>query len=105
MLSPLEASMGGGAGPGREVAPGGEPGHVADLDQQPGGAGGPDAVQVEQAGAGLLDELDEFLVRGLLPRVYAFEVDDEFQGDAFAGLACCVLGPDTREELAGLCGR
>ena len=27
----------------------GEPGDVADLDQQPGGAGGADAVQVESA--------------------------------------------------------
>ena len=32
---------GGGAGPGREVAAVGEPGDVADLDQQPGAPEGP----------------------------------------------------------------
>jgi hypothetical protein len=42
------------------VAAVGEPGDVADLDQQAGGAGGSDPVQVDQAGSGGLDELDEF---------------------------------------------
>jgi hypothetical protein len=41
-----------GAVPGREVGVVREPGDVADLDQQPGGAAGADAGQVEQAGAG-----------------------------------------------------
>jgi hypothetical protein len=43
-----------------------EAGDVADLDQQSGGAGGADAVQVQQAGAGGGDVLDEFLVRAFL---------------------------------------
>ncbi len=43
-----------------------EAGDVADLDQQPGGAGGADAVQVNQDGSGLLDECGQFLVGGLL---------------------------------------
>jgi hypothetical protein len=59
----------GGAGPGREVALGREPGNVTDLDQQPGGAGGADAVQAEQCGACLFDQGGELLVRGLLARV------------------------------------
>ena len=37
-----------GAGPGREVVAVGEPGDVADLDEQPGSTGRADAVQVEQ---------------------------------------------------------
>ena len=46
-----------GAVPGREVVAVGEPGDVADLDQQPGGAGGADAVQVDQRGAGRGEQL------------------------------------------------
>ena len=46
-----------GAGPGREVVAVREPGDVADLDQQPRGAGGADAVQVQQGGAGRGDQL------------------------------------------------
>ena len=47
--SPEEASMRCGAVPGREVGLVREPGDVADLDQQPRGPGGSDAVQVQQA--------------------------------------------------------
>jgi hypothetical protein len=46
-----------------------EPGDVADLDQESGGAGGPDAVEVQQPGAGGGDELGELIVGGLLARV------------------------------------
>ena len=45
-----------GAVPGGEVVAVGEPGDVADLDQQPGRTGGSDAVQVDQAGAGRGDQ-------------------------------------------------
>jgi hypothetical protein len=38
--------------PGREVGLVREPGDVTDLDQQPGGTGGSDAVQVQQARSG-----------------------------------------------------
>ena len=39
---------GGGAGPGREVAAVGEPGDVADVGEDPGGAGRADAMDVHQ---------------------------------------------------------
>ncbi len=42
---------GGGSVPGGEVRPGGEAGDVTDLDQQPGGPRGADAMQVHQRGA------------------------------------------------------
>ncbi len=58
-----------GPGPGREVALVGEAGDVADFDQEPGGAGGADAVQVEQPGVGGLDQGDEFLIGLLLALV------------------------------------
>ena len=57
---------GGGAVPGCEVGLVRETGDVADLDQQPGRAGGSDAGQVEQAGAGRGEELREFLVAAFL---------------------------------------
>jgi hypothetical protein len=49
----------------REVVAGGEPGDVGDLDQQPGGNGGADAVQVHQRGAGGGDQRFEFGGGGL----------------------------------------
>lgn len=67
---------------------GGEAGDVADLDQQPGGAGGPDAVEVEQGCSGGGDELLEFLIGGLAALIDALEVRDQLSGDAapcFAG--------------------
>ena len=86
-LSPEDASIGGGAGPGREVATVGEPGDVADLDQQPGGTGGADAVQVEQRRCRCHRQVDEFLVRGLLALVDPLEVDDQLERDPLSGLA------------------
>jgi hypothetical protein len=57
---PLLLSGGGvqwcGAVPGREVPAGGEAGDVSDVAEQPGGAGRPDAVAVEQLAAGGGDE-------------------------------------------------
>ena len=43
---------GGGAVPGGEVVAVGEPGDLADLDQQPGRTRGSDALKVQQPGAG-----------------------------------------------------
>src|SRR3954454_9347885 len=57
----------------------GEPGDVADLDQEPRSTGRADARQVEQSGAG--------------------------GGDASTGLAGGVAGPHLRKENLGLCGR
>jgi hypothetical protein len=66
----------------------GEPGDVADLDQQPGGAGGADAVQIHQRAAGGGDQFGELFVRGLGPLVDALEVADQFGGHA-AMLGLC----------------
>jgi hypothetical protein len=60
----------------------GEPGDVADLDQQPGGAGGADAVKIHQRAAGGSDQFGELFVRGLGPLVDALEVADQFGGHA-----------------------
>ena len=75
-----------GAGPGGEVAAVGEPGDVADLDQQPGSTGGADAVQVKQAGAGGPDQCLEFLVRRLGAGVDLLQVHYQLHRDALAGL-------------------
>ncbi|WP_406567036.1 zinc-binding dehydrogenase [Actinoallomurus rhizosphaericola] len=58
----------------------GEPGDVADLDQQACGAGGADAVQVHQGGAGGDDQLLELLVSVLGTPVDPLEVADQFRG-------------------------
>jgi hypothetical protein len=79
------------------VTLGREPGDVTDLDQQPGGAGGADAVQVEQPGACLFDQGGELLVRGLLACADPLEVDYELQRDALACLPGHVLRPDARQ--------
>jgi len=76
---------------------------VADLDQQPGGAGGSDAVQVEQRRAGGFDQLFEFGVRGLLAGIDPLQVSDEFRGDAAAGLAYRIARPDSGQQCLGLC--
>src|SRR5690349_19299609 len=82
-----------GAVPGGEVVPVGETGDVADLDQQSGRAGGSDAVQVHQTGAGGCDQVAQFLVGRFGARVDPFEVGDQFCGDPTPGLACDVTGP------------
>ena len=94
----------GGAGPGAEVVAVGEPGDVADLDQQPGRAGGADAVQVHQAGAGRGDQLGEFLVRGLLALIDPLEVADQLGGDPPTGLAGDVARADRGQQGLGLGG-
>jgi len=91
-----------GAVPGREVVAGGEAGDVSDLDQQSRSAGGSDAVQVQQAGAGRCDELPELFVRGLPPRVDPLEVRDQLGRDPASGLAHDVPGPHGREQCLGL---
>src|SRR5450759_3652320 len=92
---------GGGAGPGREVGPVGEPGDVPDLDQQPGRPGGADAGQVPQAGAGGPDEFGEFLVGGLLALVGPLEVADQFGADPAADLARGVPRAHLAQDLLG----
>lgn len=93
-----------GTGPGREVALVGEAGDVPDLDEQLGGPGGSDAVQVGQGGAGLAQQGGELLVRGLPPLVEPLEVSHQLGRDPFPGLAHHVAGAHTGENLAGLGG-
>ena len=84
----------------------GEPGDVADLDQQPGRPGGSDAGQVQQAGPGGGDELTEFLVRGLLPGVDPLQISDELRGDPAPGLPGHIALPDLGQQSFGLgCGQ
>ena len=79
-----------------------EPGDVADLDQQPSCAGGSDAVQAEQTGAGGFDQVGELLVRFLLSGVDALEVRDELGSDPAAGLADGVARSDLGQQRLGL---
>lgn len=105
MWSPEEAKMGGSRSvdrAGAEVVLVREAGDVADLDQQPGSAGGADAVQVNQGGSGLLDECGQFLVGGLLSLVDPLELGDQFGGGASAGVAGDAKRSDGGEQLLGL---
>jgi len=95
--SPEEASIGAVPFPGGEVRAVGEPGDVADLDQQPGRTGGSDAVHVHECGAGGGDQLFQLGVGGLLALVDPFQVADQLRGHAAAGLAGGVAGPDLGE--------
>jgi hypothetical protein len=79
-----------------------EAGDVADLDEYPSGAGGSDAVEVQQGRAGGFDQLGELLVRGLLPGVDPLQVRDQLRGDSAAGLADAVAGADLGQQGLGL---
>jgi hypothetical protein len=92
----------GGAVPGREVPAGREPGHVADVTEQAGRAGGADAVQLEQRASGRLDELAELVVRGLDPLVDADELADQLRRELAAGLAHQVTRPDRGQQRLSL---
>ena len=93
--------MGAAAVPGGEVCPVGESGDVADLDQQACGAGGADAVQVHQSGAGGGEQFLEFFVSVLGTPVDPFEVADQFRGDPTS----CFTDGVARSHLGehGLC--
>ena len=104
--SPEEASIGAvPVRPGREVRLVGEAGDVTDLDQEPGCAGGADAVQVEQRGAGGFHVGDEFLVGLLLALVDPLEVFNQLQGDPFASDADNVGWLHAGQQSTGLGGR
>ena len=70
----------------------GEPGDAGDFDQQPGGAGGTDAVQAGQCATGGFEQVTEFFVGGLLALVDAFQVADQLGGNPAAGLAAASRG-------------
>ena len=82
-----------------------EPCDVADLDEQPGGAGGAHAVQVHQGGAGGFDQRLELFVGGLLAGIDPLQVGDQLRGDPASGLAGNITGPDFGQERLSLgCG-
>jgi hypothetical protein len=84
------------------VTPVGEPGDVAGLDQEPGGARRVDSVQVHQRGPGRHDRRGQLLIRGLLALVDAFQVGDQLGGDPAAGLPGRVPRPDPGQQRLGL---
>jgi hypothetical protein len=67
-------------------------------------AGGADAGQVEQSGAGGGDQLGELLVRGLLPLIDPLQVTDQLRRDPTSGLAGGIAGPDRGQQCLGLPG-
>ncbi|MGW3613628.1 type I restriction-modification system subunit M N-terminal domain-containing protein [Micromonospora sp. NPDC005163] len=91
-----------GAVPGREVPAGGESADVADVADQAGGAGGADAVEVLQAAAGGLDELGQFLVRGLDLLVDLDQFGDQLGREPAAGAPDQTTRPDRVEQGPGL---
>src|ERR1700755_1352272 len=104
--SPDEASIGAVPVQDAKLVAVGEPGDVADLDQESGSALGADAVQVEQPGAGLAYELGELLVGCLLAGIDPLEVTDQLGRDPSASLAGHVTWSDGGEQLLGLsCGQ
>jgi hypothetical protein len=86
------------------VAAVGESGDVADFDQQPGGTGRSDAVQVQQGSAGRGDQRFEFLVGGLLAGIDPFQVADELGCNSASGFPSDVARSDPGKELLGLRG-
>src|SRR3954447_18915311 len=86
-----------GPGPGCEVVAVGEPGDVADLDREPCCTGGPDAVQVQQPGAGGSDQFAELLVGILLPGIDPLQIADQLSSEPASGLAGHVTCPDLRQ--------
>jgi hypothetical protein len=72
----------------------GEAGDVAGLDEQPGCAGRPDAMQLGERAAGGGEQLAEFLVGRFLAQVDAFQVGDELGGDPAPCLARRISWPN-----------
>lgn len=61
---------------------------------------GTNAVEVQQARAGLLHQFGELLVRGLLG-VDPLQISDQLGGDAAPGLADYVTWPDLGQQCLG----
>ncbi|WP_238148750.1 hypothetical protein [Serinicoccus sediminis] len=95
-----------GAVPVQEAkwCPVGEAADLAGLDEQHRGAGGVDAVRVQQAGAGLAQGGGQGLIGVLGAGVDLLQVGHELDGQGLAGLARGVLRADGGEDLAGLPG-
>jgi hypothetical protein len=72
------------------------------LDQQPGGTGRADPVQLHQAAPGRGDQLLELLVRGLAALIDPLQVADQLGGDPPPGLAGGVTRPDLGQQRLGL---
>jgi hypothetical protein len=87
-----------GAVPGGEMVTAGEAADIADVAQQPGGAGRADPVELLQRAAGGLDQFGELLVRSFDLLVDDGDLRDELRGQLPAGAADDVAGPDRVEQ-------
>jgi len=77
---------------------------AGDVGEQPGGAGGPDAVQVHQGGPAGGDQPGELLVQGPGLVVNGLELAGQPDGEPAAGLAGQVPWLDGGDHGAGLPG-
>jgi len=77
---------GGGAGPGREPVPVGEPGDVTDVGQGAGGHDRPDPGQVHQRGARGVHHLLQLAGQGLDLLLHRDQLGQLLRGEPAAGL-------------------
>lgn len=87
---------------GREVLVVGEAGDVRDRHEQPGRAGGADAVKAGQGRAVRGEQLAQLLVRGLLAGLEPLEVAGQLGRDPPTGLASDVARAHRCEQLLTL---
>lgn len=97
-----------GAVPGREVRLGGEPGDVCDLDQQPGRAGGADAVQISHiliessAVEAVVERINDEQIAALVRFVYARISDTDSVKDESVRRAANALRLATDKQVAAV---
>ena len=81
-----------------------EPGHVADVAEDPGGADRADAVEVQQAAAGRGDRVAQLLVAVFELAVEPDDVGEQFGGQLPPGPPGDVPRPDGGQQRFGLRG-
>jgi hypothetical protein len=94
----------GGAGPGGEPVAVGEAGDVADVGQDPGGAGRADAVEAHQPGAGSGDRLSQPAGQRLELAVESLHFSYQLDGELPTRPPGQVRWPHRREHRLGLQG-
>jgi hypothetical protein len=88
----------GGAGPGREVVPVREPGDVADISQDPRGAGRADAMDIHQVRARREDRRFKLGFHRLELGVQAVQILQFLRGHQAAGLPGQATGTDRGQQ-------
>jgi hypothetical protein len=101
---PEDAPRRRGAVPGGEPVAAGEPVDVAGAGEQPGGARGPDAVQLHQGRSAGGDQFGEFPVQRPGSLAGGLELASQPGGEPAAGLAGQVPRPDGGDQRPGLPG-